>query len=234
MKNKFYLAYLLFLLTWVVNDSSFALSTRYQKKVDPNLQQSKELEASDKAIDAKILNLNQRMARYLVLMNMDIKLMPERTELIKNKDKNYIELESYSFIQKSRLISEVVGLRYKTLRLYFSGNRVSRIETRVFEQNFYTFSKLEIVVVDPSPNTEDTKDIMVTRKFNDGMRKKVNLVAMENTRTRPLRIRFKRKYYQKNLIYFEKLYRFVEEFQNRIGGDFDKVLINDLKDSLDY
>ena len=234
MRNKPYLKHLLFLLVWLIGSGFFTLSARYQKKVEGGLQDSEELKVTEKAIDVKILDLNQRMIRYLVLMDVDIKFTPEKTEFTKNKEKNYVQLESYSFIPRSKIIPDLVGLRYKTLRLYFNGSQLSKIETRTFEQNFYTPSKLEMIVVDPSPNTEDTKDITITRILNEGDIKRSDLTLMENTSSRPLRIEFKRNYYQKNLIYFEKLYRLTEEFQNRIGGDSDKVLIDSLKDTLSY
>ena len=234
MKNKVYLKYILFLFVWVLVNSFFTLSARYQKKVDANFQEAEELKTTGKAIDIKILNLNKKMARYLILMNVDVKLTPERTVFTKDKAKNYVQLESYSFIPRSKIIPDKVGLRYKTLRIYFTANRISRIETSIFEQNYYTTIKQEITVIDPSPNTEDTKDIMIIRRINDGPEKKLDLATVENTNTRPLRIRFKRKYYLKSLIYFEKLYQFTEEFQNRIGGDSDEVVIENLKRSLDY
>ena len=231
MRKKVYLKYLLFLFIWTV---SSGLSARYQKKVDSKYELSEDIKKNEKAFDLKILEMNRKLARYQLLMDVDVKFTPERTEFSQNREQNYVQLESYSFIPRSTLVTDYVGLRYRTLRLYFSGNQLSRIESKMFERNFDTSSKLEITVVDPSPNTEETGDIMITRNFNDGDIKKINLSAIENINRRPLRRNFKRDYYRKNLFYFEGLYKIVEEWQSRIGGNSDKIIVDDLTNSLDY
>ena len=234
MRNKVYLKYLLFLSIWIGSSSLTTLIARYPDKAGSKNELSEDIKKNEKAFDLKILDMNRKLARYLPLMDVKIKFTPERTEFTKNREQNYIQMESYSFIPKSKLITGYVGLRYRSLRLYFSGGQLSRIESKMFERNFDASSKLEITVVDPSPNTEETGDITINRNFNDAEIKKIALANMENTTRRPLRRNFKRDYYQKNLFYFEGLYKIVDEWQNRIGGSSDKALTDDLTNSLDY
>ncbi len=234
---------------------------------DQELQKAKELENTEKALDQQIKELNVMLQRYNILKNVPVKYTPANTVFSKGDD--YIELDSYNFIPMSFNYGYQVGTRLKKMRLYFSGESLTKVVSLVYEHNFKEHTKYISEVTDPSPVDDNTNDITICTAFNSpsgneqrasdnnkdnksgegvqqdwmiggctSLNKKftynVTLERMENTITNPLRINFKRDFYVPHLKYFEKLYRFTEEFQKRYGTNNDVVTIETLKKSLQY
>ena len=212
-----------------------ALSDNLRRAVNPPaLQEAKELQQVERRIDQGIKRMNDNIAYYKKLKNIEIKLTPGRTIFRKNPDKGYIEIESYSFIPESAIHTNLVGIRYKVMRLYYGqGVAASKVETEIFEQNFLTHEKRQSSIVDPSPDTLDMNDVTLTSQLNQNKPAKFSVGKMENTISRPMRIRFKKNYLN-HLINFEKLLRFTEEFQIKYGIDTDRQIISNLKNSLKY
>ena len=212
-----------------------ALNDNLRRKVDPpSLQEAQELQAIEMKLDQGIKQMNDTIAYYKKLKDIEIKLTPGRTIFRKNPDEGYVEIESYSFIPESSIYTTLVGIRYKIMRLYYGqGVTASKIETEIFEQNFLTHEKRESKITDPSPDTLDMNDVMLISQLNKNEEDQLRMGQMENTISRPMRIRFKKNYLN-HLINFEKLLRFTEEFQIKYGIDSDKQIISNLKNSLKY
>lgn len=257
-------------VTWIFPilfmGSLFAIDDALKAGKDQELQKAQELEATEKDLDKQIKELNIMLQRYHVLKNVPVRYSPGNTVFTKGDD--YIELDSYNFIPMGFNNGYPVGTRLKKMRLYFNGDKLVKVISLVYEENFYEKTKYISEVTDPSPTDDNTNDITICTAFNSPsgneiraqenksdksgvavqqdwniggcttLNKKysynVVLEKMENTITNPLRIKFKRDYYVPHLKYFEKMYRFTEEFQKRYGTNNDVVTIETLKRSLEY
>ncbi|MDH5720516.1 MAG: hypothetical protein OEZ13_07810 [Spirochaetia bacterium] len=218
------------LITGMIMATLFITQLYSQKAKSDDSQLSKELEETEKKLDKKIVDMNKEFTDFYSLKGKDVNYSPAQTRFRQAED--YIELESYSFINHTRNTGEVVGMKSKIMRLYYSGNSLKKIETTVIEENFQQQTKIENKVVDPSPQTEDSQDIEITNIFNDGRPITVALKSMQNTISNPLRIKFKREFYLKNLAYFQKMYTYTIGYQARYGTSTTDNLIEDLKKSL--
>lgn len=220
-------------LLWTPNAT--AIDDAFKAGKDASLQESEELKKTEEAMDKRIKELNEKLQRFAVLKNIPVKYTPERTVFSKDeKDGAYIELQSYSFIPLAFNYGRPVGSRYKVMRLYYSGDTLSKIETEVVEQNFHEKTRYYSKVIDPNPLDETSADFEISSSFNDGEPYSVVLEKIENTKTNPLRLKFKRDFYIPHLTYFEKMYRFTEEFQKRYGTNNDVMVIDTLRRSLQY
>ena len=195
-------------------------------------QKAKEIESTEAELDKKIQKLNDKLAVYYRLQDVKIKYTPGQTRF--DKGDGYIELRSYDFIPLG-YSNKSVGHREKWLKLYFDdNNQLTKVETLIERFNFREQTSFKSRVVDPSPKTEGTEDIQIRTKVNLDDTYDVTLSKMENTVTNPLRLKFKREYYIPHLKYFEKLFRFTQEYQKRYGTNNDAVTIDTLKKSLLY
>lgn len=230
-------------------------------------QKAEEIQKTEKYLDGRIKEINDLLKYYIKLKDANVKLSPGKTvytdskKTEKYKDESFIELESYSFIPASYVSNKSVGTSSKALRLYYSGENLSKVETTIIEDNFNTKLTTISVIVDPSPATEDSSDIVVRsltlrnntpsiekmdeylKKLRDTSKKpefklgdfyEGKMSEIQNTISNPLRVRFKRTFYVKNLRYFEKMYRFTEDYYRRYGKDSDAATIETLKKSLKY
>ncbi|MCB1201143.1 MAG: hypothetical protein KDK41_10890 [Leptospiraceae bacterium] len=235
MKNKLLHPILATCLLLVFVNSNYAIDDAFKAGKDTSLQESEELKKTEEAMDAKIKEINEKLQRFSILKNIPVKYTPERTTFAKDeKDGTYIELQSYSFIPLAFNYGKPVGSRHKTMRLYYSGDTLSKVESEIVEENFHEQTKYVSKVVDPNPLDATSIDIEISMSFNNGEPYKVVLEKMENTRTNPLRLNFKRDVYIPHITYFEKMFRFTEEFQKRYGTNNDIVAIETLKRSLQY
>lgn len=222
------------LLTSLFTFSLFAIEGDFSQGKDLELQKAKELEDTEKVMDKKIQKVNEKMAKYFHLKELDIKYTPGQTIFNRSKDEGYIELRSYEFIPQG-YSNRSIGHREKWVRLYFDGNnQLTRVVTRIQNENFREDTQFASQIIDPSPKTEGTEDIQIKSKINRDDRYDVPLGKIENTITNPLRLKFKREYYIPHLVYFEKLFRFTAEYQKRYGTNTDEVTIDTLKKSLEY
>ncbi len=212
--------------------TAYSIDDSLSKGKNADIQKSEELDKTEKALDERIKKLGEMLQRYDKLQNIDVKYTPGQTIFMKGD--GYIELISYNFIPTSFSYGKPVGTKEKRLRLFFSGETLTKMETEVMEQDFLRHTKFYSKVVDPSPTDAEVNDITITTSFNDAKAYEVTLKNMENTLTNPLRINYKRDYYIDHLTYFEKMYRFTEEFQKRYGTNNDKITIERLKKSLAY
>ncbi len=230
-------------------------------------QQAEELKKTGEYLDKRIKELNEDLKYYIKLKDYEIKLTPGNTVFTdskkteKFKDETFLELESYTFIPASYVSNASVGTRTKSMRLYYSGDSLSKIETTVIEDNFMTKFTTISVIVDPSPATDESGDIVIrsltlknntpsTEKMEEYLKKlrdtgtkptfdlgefyEGKVADMQNTISNPLQVNFKRGFYVENLRYFEKNYRFTEDFYRRYGKDSDAITIQTLKKSLQY
>ncbi len=211
-----------------------SIDKNLQKVIDPSLQSSASMKSAEIALDEKILVLYKRLQEYRGLMNVDVRYTPQRTKFTKDVSKGYIELESYSFIPVVHFLPELSGLRTKTMRLYFQGNNLSKVQTTVTDYDHEQDISEISTVVDIKPLTKENGDVSVTHQVNGDKTYTSRLGAFENIVSRPVRLDFKRKYYEKHLVYFEKLFRFTQEFQRQHGTGQDAETSKHFYRSLQY
>ena len=240
MKLKIWITSLLLLVSF----SLFAIADEFASGKDSEIQKAESLAETDRKMDDKIKDINERLSRFGNLRAIVTKTIQEDRPIFtpgqtmvrlspSDAKEPYIELEAYDFIPQG-YSNKAIGQRYKIVRLYFDGDKLSKIESIVTEQNFREDSKYMSRVVDPTPLTEGTKDIEITHQFNREKTYDVTLEKMENTLSNPLKVKFKREFYIPHLTYFEKLFRYTEEYQKRFGSANDKVTVETLKRSLEY
>ena len=209
-----------------------ALEDSLRSLIDPS-QQSEGLKAREKIFDAEIKKLNQDFARYKSLLGIDVKITPEQTSFTKNDQENWIQLESFSFVPESYIFTNIVGVKYTIVKLYFGPGGLSKIETRIYEDNYITEGLNENLIIDPSPNTDDTSDIQIVHQTKAKPPYRSVLGKMQNTDSMPLGVKFKKEYIR-HLGAFLKLFSLVEDYQIRYGNNVDKNIIDTLVESLSY
>lgn len=203
-------------------------------------QLSEELKEMEEKLQKQVLELNEKLGQYSVLKEWELRYSPVQTRLRKSDE--YLELESYSFIPRYMGSPVFVGKKTKIMRLYFSGDSVSKVENIIEELNFETKVRTYTLVVDPSPGSADTNDITVEHvELNDFDREnpledkkayKTTLGDMKNTISLPFRIQFLRDFYVTQLKTFETLYAGSKKLQERFGSNNDMMVIKSLKKSM--
>ncbi|MDH5717471.1 MAG: hypothetical protein OEZ22_07505 [Spirochaetia bacterium] len=193
-------------------------------------QKALELDQTEDNLDDKILEVNKSLGNYHKLQDVPVNYTPAQTKFTKGKD--YIEIESYSFIGRSYNKSNIIGMKTKKMKLFYNGDKLSKIITSVMEENYEKRTKTENTVIDESPATKDNLDIKIINVNNGGVPYEVNLGNMENTLSNPMRIKFKREFYLKNLVYFDKMYHYTVSFQLHKDKKNDAQIIKDLSESV--
>lgn len=209
-------------------------------------QDPKDLESLKKTedeLDKQIKYWAGELQKKHTLAKIGPKVSQSPTQTIFNVDKDgkYIELVAYSFNPQSYNYGKPVGTAGKSMRLYFSGEKLTKIETIVDDQNFYEQYKYYTRAAHDNPVEGAPNALKLETSFNkstiDAEKKpdyQVTLGDVENDLSNPNRIKFKRDFYIENLIYFEKLFRFTYEFQKRGASNGDVETIQRMKKSLRY
>jgi len=204
----------------------------YTNSNGKSLQTSKTLEAADRKLDSKINEFNKLLAAYSSMKGTKVRITPANTKFIEKE--NYIELENYDFILENLGSSNVVGSRIRRIRLFFNGNDLEKVESEVIDNNFLNKSKEHTKVIDPSPNTVENGDIVITHQKNTEPKVTKELKDFDNTLSQPNKIKFKREWYLEHLIDFERMFRYTKKYQQMYGSNTDYDTIEILKKSLNY
>ena len=238
----------LFLFTifcWASSQLLFAQQKEFLGKESTYLegQSSKEVTREGKILDETILQLNDRLKRYVRLKNTKIKYMPEKSIFSLSQNGDFIEIDQYSFIpRRDKFNTSQGGMHTQQFRLYFNGNNLSKVETITTTVNYNTLRIQELSVIDPSPLTEDTSDITIQRYTTsidlssdfDGLKpSRFTLGDYQNTVARPKRNQFKKYFYILNLRRIDRLYERTEEFQIKYADNTKDKVLGDLEDSLE-
>jgi len=199
---------------------------------NPDLQKSEELQNVEKILDTKLAELNKQLASYAVLKDKKITMSPNQT-IVKNTNE-YIEMKSYDFIASEHASNEIIGSMEKSIKLYFNGTTLSKVESEVIEENYPNKTRTITNVVDPTPSTDDNADIIIKSAVNSKEPYEVTLGSMENTLTNPTRIKFKREFYWNHLMNFERMFRYTNKYYTLYGTSTDYQTVEALKKSLSY
>ncbi|PJZ68402.1 hypothetical protein CH373_16010 [Leptospira perolatii] len=180
MKSKFVFCLAILAISGLVHAQD--QQTKGQKRED--LQAGTAILETEKGLDERVFELNQRLTRHTVLMKMKVRILPFRTVLFKGKGtadecvaavnqedpaNNCIRVEVYDFIRdeergQGRLVQ---GGLAKYMELYFEGansndpdprmeppRNISKIISRVYKNNYMIEDKAVSDVIDRGPNSQ--------------------------------------------------------------------------------
>jgi hypothetical protein len=195
-------------------------------------QKAKELDEFEKSLDSKIAVINKKLEQYSDLMKLEVNHSPVQSRF--RKGDGYIEIEKYDFVHESSNSAVIVGGKKKVVKLYYSGQTFSKIETEITEENYKLRTKKVLKVVDPSPSTEDNSDIVVFRQLNKENPLEFKLSEMLNTISSPNRIQFKKGFYIDFLSNLEEDLRYTRKYVDFYGTNSHQNTIEELKKSVNY
>lgn len=218
-----YLISILFSVTFV--------SAQEDKKNDTNSLVSKNLENESKSLDKQIKKFTDDIrgivSEYKLSTIKDIYVLPYQTSY-ENSD-NFIMLEKHSFIRDGAN-GEITGIRKKSMKLYVSGDSVSKIESTIYEKHYSSAKMIVVTIIDPSPGTEETSDITFSHNVNNKeLLKEKKLGDIRNTTAFPIANSIKRDFYIPHLKYFYASILSVAETYYKSVKDADSTMSEFLK-----
>ncbi|MBN2079582.1 MAG: hypothetical protein JW838_11495 [Spirochaetes bacterium] len=175
---------------------------------------SESLEQEGKKLDEQIFNLNKKIGEiinnYELLKAENIRWVPYQMNYIMGKD--YIEMEKHSFTKDGVFGRNITGLQSKKIKIYTDGRTVSKIESEIYERDYYAGTSNIVRIVDPSPMAQGTDNVTFTNIINgktylDNKR----LGEMKNTTAFPIRNDIKREFFIPHLSYFRSSMLFIAE-----------------------
>jgi len=207
-----------------------------------NRLESERLDNQGKNYDKQISELTGRIQKKIaetgILTNKNIKVLPYQTQFRLGPDREnpqYFEVIKHSYITSSQFGRDYVGIEEKSLRIYTDGNNVSKIETIVSTKNYNSQEKEIVTVVDPSPMTEGTDDIVFTHVINKRtLVDQKKLSEIKNTLAYPLRNEIKIQFIIPNLSTLLNSIVFISESTQKSFGDSDQIMFDFLKRSTLY
>ncbi len=198
---------------------------------------SEMLDKQSNELDQQIFNLNKSLAalikKYDLLKTTDIKVLPFQTNY--NLGPDFIEIEKHSFIRDDKFSNKATGVRTKKIVIYTNGETVSKIESRIFEKNFDSGDENVVDIVDPSPQTPDTNDIIFTHTYKGKvLMDKKKFADVKNNTASPLRNEIKQTFLVPHLSLFYDILLFTASSYYKSMKDSDSTMLEFLKKSANY
>jgi hypothetical protein len=120
------------------------------------------LNSQGKELDRQILEVNKKisdiMKKYDLLNTKDIRILPYETTYKIGSD--YIEVEKHTFVKDDIYQSAIVGIKKSIIKYYITSQALSKIEIDIINNNYNSGSSDHVKIIDPSPLTEGTDDIL--------------------------------------------------------------------------
>lgn len=107
---------------------------------------------------------------------------------------------------------DITGIQVKKIKIYTNGQTISKIESEIYERDYYSGSLNIVRITDPSPATEGTNDIVFTHIVNGKVfldNKKLG--DMKNTTAFPIQNDLKRDFIVPHMSYFMNSLLFIAE-----------------------
>lgn len=203
---------------------------------------SADVENQGKDFDKQISSLHKKINDIIkdnkLFSRKQIKTLPYQTEYRlgpDSKNPKYIEIKKHFYIKDGPFSSYYIGLREKTLRIYTNGTNISKIESIIFTKNYKNLVQERVVVVDPSPMTEDTSDILFSHHYNyEDLFKDKKLSDIRNTVDNPIRNNLKKDFIIPNLNILHTSLVFIVESRKKDFKDSDQDMSEFLKKSTEF
>ena len=212
------------------NKSDKGTNSKYKLSSDALDKDGKSLDVQINELSSKIANI---VKKYDLLNTKGIRFLPFQTTYKLGQD--FIELEKHSFVKSGMLGGEITGIKTKKMKIYTTGSTVSKIESEIYEKDYYSGETDFVKIVDPSPTTEGTDDILFTHvKKGKNYLDEKPMGKIKNTTAFPLRNEIKRNFLVPHLSYFRNSFLFVSEAYYKSLKDADGALADFLKKSTKY
>lgn len=202
----------------------------------PSRLSSEKLDVEGKALDEQIADLNKKIegvvSKYKLMNTKDIRILP--FQITYTLGDGFIEMERHSF-EKNELIDKIVKLKKKSIKIYTTGSGVTKIESRIFERDYNSNITTEVSIIDSSPMSAGTDDIIFTHAVNgkrllDGKR----MGEIKNTTAFPVRNDIKREFLVPHLSYFYNVILNIAETYAKSVKDSDSMMAEFLRSSTVY
>jgi len=222
------------------------LLTAQEKKESTDKKEStlasKAIDEKGVGFDKQILDLNKSIQDVIAGANMmsgsGIKTLPYQTDIIYGPDKEnpkYVQIVKHIYIKDGLFSNTLIGFEEKILRIYSDGKTVNQIETIIKTKNFKSQDVEIVSVLDPSPSTESTDDVILNHTLNDRkfiVQKKLGEIL--NDVDSPIRNGIKSEFVIPNLTILQKNLLFITESNKKGSKDADLNISEFLKKSTLY
>jgi len=207
-----------------------------------NTLSSKAIDEKGQGFDKQILDLSKSIQDVIASANMmsasGIRTLPYQTDINYGPDKDspkYVQIVKHIYIKDGLFSNTLIGFEEKVLRIYSDGKTVSQIETIIKTKNFKSQDEEIVTVLDPSPLTESTDDVILNHTYN-----KLKLIDQKklgdilNDVDSPVRNSIKSEFIIPNLTILEKNLLFITESNKKGSKDSDINVSEFLKKSTLY
>ncbi|TFH40905.1 MAG: hypothetical protein E4G96_06620 [Chrysiogenales bacterium] len=183
-------------------------------KAQKDTLKSESLDQVGKKLDEQISEMNKKMAEiistYELIKSTGIRWVPYQMNLILGKD--FIEMEKHSFTKDGVFGRDITGIQSRKMKIYTDGKTISRIESEIYERDYYAGTSNIVRIVDPSPMAQGTDNVTFTNIINgkiyiDNKR----LGDIKNTTAFPIRNDLKREFFVPHLSFFRNSMLFIAE-----------------------
>jgi hypothetical protein len=214
-----------------------AVSGAQDKIADKYKLTSETLNQKSKDLDSQIKSLNKKLAeivkKYNLLNTPKVSVVPYQMNYVLGS--NFIEMEKHVFKKDELYERDVVGLEVKKIKIYTDGQNISRIESQIYERNYYSGTMHIVTIVDPSPLAEGTDGIIFTNIMNGKViLENKKLGEIKNTTAHPIRNDLKSAFMIPHLTYFSNSLLFIAETYYAGLKDAESSMTNFLKRVVKY
>jgi len=224
------------LISFAVMYTGF-ISAKEKDKDGKDTLMSQQLIEESGDLDKQILNINKNIQKVIADNNFmspenKYKLLPYQTAMTRGKD--FFEIVRHRFIRSTIDNTKIIGIMKKSVKVYTGGSSVSKIESMVYEKRYDDESVTVVNIVDPSPNSVETKDIRFAYKVNGRLLKDVRMGKIQNTTAFPIQNDLKRNFLIPHLNYFYSVILSIAETYKKGIKDSESLMADFLKDSTSY
>ncbi len=194
-----------------------------------NLQRDSERLDKDVAEFSK--KIEEVVKKYELINAEGVQILPYRMDYRKEED--HISMSRHTFIRSD--VGEIIGMKTKEIRIYGSGETITKLESVIAERNYAKGTDEQVLIVDPTPTTDDTSDITFTQTLNGQVivdEKKLG--DIKNSTAFPVANTIKRDFYIPHLSFFYYTIRTIGETYTKNRKDTDTMLTDFLKESTEY
>lgn len=198
---------------------------------------SEGLNQESRKLDEQIFDLNKKIGEiissYELLKAENIRWVPFQMNYIMGS--NYIEMEKHSFTRDGIFGRNITGLQSRKMKIYTDGKTISKIESEIYERDYYGGTSNVVRIVDPSPMAQGTDNVTFTNIINGKTYlENKRLGEIKNTTAFPIRNDLKRDFFVPHLAYFRSSILFIAESYMKGMKDSEHGMTEFLRKSKQY
>ncbi len=187
----------------------------------------------DKQVTAFAARMADIIKKYNLTKTTGIRIIPYQTTYIQGQD--FIEMEKYSFIKDEIFNRDIVGVQSRKIKLFTNGDSISKIESEIYDHFYWAGTSNIVRIVDPSPTTAGTDDILFTHIVNGkAFLENKKLADIKNTTAYPIRNELKREFLVPHMSYFMNSMLFIAEAYYKGMKDSEAGMTEYLKKAKKY